>query len=150
MLQALPIILRTAVATAITKAIVNVYNNRDMGDLSGTNWAVITKHKSDIEQVLKFKDNEISGFGGCNNFFGQYTQNGRRLTVGTLASTRKAGPHLVAETALLSALQAARRFTGTPSEIKIYGESDDILLTLKHHIRTSCKLAAAALRRSHN
>lgn len=130
MLQALPIILRTAVATAITKAIVNVYNNRDMGDLSGSNWSITGKYKPNIGQVIKFNDGEISGFGGCNNFFGQYRQDGNKLTIGALASTRKAGPHLQSETKLLGALRAARRFKGTPSEIKIYGESDDILLTL--------------------
>jgi len=131
MLQAIPIIFRTAIAAGVAKAISNVYNNRDMGNLSGTDWAVTTKNKTDIGQGLSFKDGDISGFGGCNQFFGDYTQEGGKLTIGALASTRKAGPHMKAETAFLAALQSARRFKGTPSEIKLYGEADDVLLVLK-------------------
>jgi len=131
MLQAIPIILRAAIVAGTAKAISDMYKNRDISTLSDTSWAVITRGKVDIGQVLHFKDNgEITGFGGCNQIFGQYSQNGDKLTIGTLAMTRKAGPHLKAETKLLGALRAARRFKGTPSEIKIYGESDDVLLTL--------------------
>jgi len=130
MFQAGPIILRTAIAAGVLKVISNIYNNRDLGELSGTQWRVSTQYTANIEQVIQFKDNDISGFGGVNDFFGQYTQDEGKLTIGALASTRKAGPHMKAETALLTALQSARRFKGTPSEIKIYGEDDDVLLIL--------------------
>jgi heat shock protein HslJ len=131
MLQALPIIIRTALMAGAAKAITNIYKNRDMGVLSGTHWRIIVKNKPHLKQNLTFKDSEISGFGGCNQFFGQYRQHADRLTIGALASTRKAGEHMAEETKLLTALQSARRFKGTPSEIKIYGESDNVLLTLK-------------------
>ncbi len=130
MLQALPFIIRTAILTGAVKAISNIYKNRDMGDLSGTNWVITAKNKSNIRQKLSFKSGEISGFGGCNQFFGHYTQHADRLTIGAIASTRKAGPYMAEETKLLAALQSARRFKGTPSEIKIYGEDDNVLLTL--------------------
>lgn len=130
MLPAIPLIIRIAIAAGAVKAISNAYKNRDMGKLSGTNWTVTTHKSSDIKQKLNFKDDEVSGFGGCNQFFGQYSQDGDKLTFGALASTRKAGPYIAAEAALLAALQSTRRFKGTPSEIKIYGENDEVLLTL--------------------
>jgi len=130
MLQAIPLIIRLAIAAGAAKTISNVYKNRDMGDLSGTEWTAAMGKKANVGQTINFKDGDISGFGGCNQFFGQYTQDGGKLTIGALASTRKAGPNMKAEATLLAALQLARRFKGTPSEITIYGEADDVLLTL--------------------
>ena len=130
MFPAVPIILRATIAAGVMKVLSDVYKNRDMGLLSGTQWRVVSKNKADIGQVIRFNDGDISGFGGVNDFFGQYTQDEGKLTIGALASTRKSGPHMKAEAKLLAALQSARRFKGTPSEIKIYGEDDDVLLIL--------------------
>ncbi|MEP1230803.1 MAG: META domain-containing protein [Litorimonas sp.] len=131
MLQAIPILIRVAVFAGAAKAISGIYKNREISTLSQTSWKITRQNKTDIGQTITFKDDgEIFGFGGCNRVFGQYSQSGDKLTIGTLASTRKAGPNLKAETKMISALQKARRFKGTPSQIKIYSETDEVLLTL--------------------
>jgi len=136
MLQALPLLIRTAITTAALKALTNTYKNRRLGDVSGTSWTIHTPKTPELKQTVSFKTNdEVSGFGGCNQFFGKYTQDGDKLTFGALATTRKTGPMIQHETYFLEALKSSRRFKGTPSEIKIYGESDDILLILSQNKR---------------
>jgi hypothetical protein len=42
------------------------------------------------KQSIEFKAGKVSGFAGCNNFFGEYTTKGARLSFSALGSTRKA------------------------------------------------------------
>ena len=62
--------------------------------------------------VVQFKpDGEISGNGGCNQFFGGYTVSGNHIKIGPIASTRKGCPGLLlAEAALFATLEAAKSF----------------------------------------
>jgi heat shock protein HslJ len=41
---------------------------------------------------------QVSGYGGCNTFTGRYTLDDARVTVGPLASTRRACPGSAAQT----------------------------------------------------
>lgn len=40
-----------------------------------------------LSVTLTFDDGTVNGFGGCNNYFGNYTEDGQSLTIGELGST---------------------------------------------------------------
>jgi META domain len=40
-------------------------------------------------QTLQFDGQKVTGHAGCNRFFGPYTQQGERLAMGPIGSTRK-------------------------------------------------------------
>jgi heat shock protein HslJ len=54
--------------------------------LAGSEWGYPTG--DDIS--MQFGDDQVSGSGGCNRFVGSFTQDGERLTLGTLAATQMA------------------------------------------------------------
>ena len=143
MLPPFPIMIRAAAAAGFGAYIAKLYNNRDMGDLSGSEWAIDALKNESKAQInskisakmrpsISFKEGgQICGFGGTNAFFGQYNQDGDKLTLGMLASTRKASPQSDFEVKILQALRATRRFKGSVLAIKLYDDNDDILLSLK-------------------
>ncbi|TVP57299.1 MAG: META domain-containing protein [Nodularia sp. (in: Bacteria)] len=63
------------------------------------------------EVSLNFKDNQVNGFGGCNNFAGSYKLVDDKLSVGTLDATQKGCDPVVMnqEFQFLSALESVRR-----------------------------------------
>ena len=54
----------------------------------------------------------MQGRGGCNSFRGRWTLDGETLTLGPIASTRRAcpPPQMQQETRFLAALEATRGF----------------------------------------
>lgn len=67
--------------------------------LDGTSWTVtgfnngrqaVVSPLTGTTLTLAFRDGRVSGFAGCNDFHGTYTRDGDRLTIGRLATTRKA------------------------------------------------------------
>jgi len=61
---------------------------------------------------LKFSnDGKLSGSGGCNNYNGAYTLNGDEISIGPIASTKKACPPAIMnqETRFFGILQGASR-----------------------------------------
>lgn len=68
-------------------------------------------------------DGQVSGYGGCNQFSGPYTQSGSSLTIGPLASTKRAcvDPALnTQETAYFQALQSTTRYSIDGRELVLY------------------------------
>lgn len=63
-------------------------------------------------------DGKVTGFGGCNNFFGTYVATDTTIDVGPLGSTRKACPEdiMSAEYAFMQAVESAATY-------KIAGET---------------------------
>ena len=63
-------------------------------------------------QSLTFEAGKVSGFAGCNSFFGSYIQQGSNLSISSLASTRKACEKTLmqSETKFLGLLEKNRRF----------------------------------------
>ena len=57
-------------------------------------------------------EGEVQGRGGCNGFRGRYTLDGVTLTLGPIASTRRAcpPPQMQQETRFFAALEATRAF----------------------------------------
>lgn len=116
--------------TACQKVISNAAD-RPLASLIGTEWGPA---QNEFDQFIAFKDGgEIIGSGGCNNFFGSYTQNGRLITFGPLASTRKAcpGPIMEAERDFLQLLENVRAADATFKELTLYGDNNQVLTTLR-------------------
>ena len=59
--------------------------------------------------TMSFKDGEVAGSAGCNNFHGSYTAEGSKLKVGPLATTRRTceEPLMTQEQEFLAALASA-------------------------------------------
>lgn len=64
------------------------------------------------ELTVDFAGDRVSGAGGCNRFMGGYKVKGEQLSIGTLASTRKACEQdkMGQESQYITALQGARRY----------------------------------------
>lgn len=67
--------------------------------LDGTSWTVtgfnngrqaVTSPLADTTLTLAFRDGRVYGDAGCNGFNASYTRDGERLTIGRVATTRKA------------------------------------------------------------
>lgn len=103
--------------------------DRPLYDLAGSEWGF----QDGSEPFVQFRaKGELSGSGGCNNFFGTYDLDGTSLTIGPLASTKKmcAGA-MDTEREFLSALQQARRIEATHLTLNIFDASGTLLLGLK-------------------
>jgi heat shock protein HslJ len=94
-------------------------------DLSGSKWnpSFMTRAEipSGVRMVVQFDpEGRITGYGGCNRFFGGYTISGDHIKIGPLGSTRKGCPGLTQlETSFFATLEAAKSF-----------EQDETTLTL--------------------
>lgn len=116
--------------TACQKAISHAAN-RPLANLAGTEWGPIN---GDLDQFVAFKsEGDVIGSGGCNNFFGSFTQNGRLITFGPLASTRKTcpAPIMDAERDFLQLLENVRAVDATFKELTLYGDNNQVLTTLR-------------------
>jgi len=58
--------------------------------LAGTEWG-FARETGEAARFVQFRSNgKVDGYSGCNRFTGIYTQNGRALTIGSIATTRMA------------------------------------------------------------
>lgn len=127
----LPLALGALVLAGCTKAVTEVRKTRPLTSLEGSEWGPMTPGPA--EQFVAFKmDGEIIGNGGCNNFFGQYTQDGTTLKIGALASTKKlCRGAMEAESAFMKNLQDTRRAEGTHKALTLYGADGGVLIELQ-------------------
>jgi len=67
--------------------------------LAGVNWKVTSFNNNrhavvgvlgESSITMSFKDGQVAGSAGCNNFHGKYSTEGSKLQVGPLATTRRA------------------------------------------------------------
>ncbi len=133
--MAFPIIIPLAIGVLVlagcAKVATDVRNNRPLISLEGSEWSQIPIGPS--EQFVAFKSNgEIIGHGGCNAFFGQYTQDGPTLTIGALASTKKMCRDVMeSESAFMRNLQETRRIDATHLKLSLYNADDEALMHLR-------------------
>ena len=98
--------------------------------LAGTSWQLVELNGQPLVPggeplTLVFAADEprASGYGGCNQFSGPYTQNGASLRLGPLASTRRAclEPALnTQETAYFQALDSTTRYSSENGQLVLY------------------------------
>jgi len=116
--------------TACQKAISQAAN-RPLASLAGTEWGPVDDR---FDQFVAFKsDGDVIGSGGCNNFFGSFTQTGRLITFGPLASTKKACPRplMTAEQEFLRLLENVRAVDATFKELTLYDADNQVLTRLR-------------------
>ena len=130
MIQLVPVAIAFLGLAACAKVVSDMKSGSTLTSLAGSEWGPGTGS----EQFVQFSSKgELSGFGGCNNFFGTYEQNGEQLTIGPLASTKKAcfGDGLMqSETEFLNQLQNTHHVQATHKELRLlnrHGEEITIL-----------------------
>ncbi|MGJ8559007.1 MAG: META domain-containing protein [Litorimonas sp.] len=119
------------VALSACQKVLSHSANRPLASLAGTEWGPM---QGDLDQFVAFKsEGDVIGSGGCNNFFGSFTQNGRLITFGPLASTKKACPSPImdAERDFLKLLEQVRAADATFKELTLYGDNNQVLATLR-------------------
>ena len=100
--------------------------------LAGTSWRLIELNGQPVvgtePLTLSFgTDGQVSGYGGCNQFSGPYTQSGASLRFGPLVSTRRAclEPALnTQETAYFQALESTTRYSIEGGQLLLYSGND--------------------------
>ena len=110
-------------------------------DLAGGHWrpSTITTESLAPETpiyVAFSDDGKVTGFGGCNRFFGGYTVSGNSIKIGPLASTRKGCPDTLGECGFdageIKALQEAETFQQTDEALVLFGPDGAKLAELVH------------------
>jgi heat shock protein HslJ len=95
-------------------------------DLAGSEWRPsfinATELPAGITMQVAFQpDGKITGYGGCNRFFGGYTISGSHIKIGPLVSTRKGCPGVLRlETTFFARLQAASSFEQTDTTLVLF------------------------------
>jgi heat shock protein HslJ len=109
--------------------------------LDGTNWQLTSylDAKGDLTDILpgtvvtaQFQSANVSGIAGCNNYNGTYEQDGKNLTFGPQATTRKlcADPLGVMdqESAYLSALSQVQSFKQSNAKLEMQDSKGKTIL----------------------
>ena len=105
-------------------------------DLSGTTWELASLSGSDLlpgtSITLEFTDEEVSGFAGCNNYWGSYQVSGSSLTFSDPYRTEIGCPEplgvLEQEGDYLAALNVADSYRLTGNQLEILNDSGGQLL----------------------
>ena len=108
------------------------------GELQGTDW-VLRSYQQDGALTLvpdgsyadaNFGTQDVTGFGGCNNFTALYRSGGRTLFVSQAASTLMACPEeqMTFEQTYLSLLHQSRFYTAHIQTMTVYGADRETLL----------------------
>jgi heat shock protein HslJ len=94
-----------------------------LASLAGSEWGPAGGGKPD--RFVQFKEGTVAGHGGCNRFFGAYTQDGGAIKIGPLAATRMMCEPAVmdAERAWLQMLERARRIEASHAVLVLKDEA---------------------------
>lgn len=95
--------------------------------LAGSEWGTSVER-----QFVRFGvDGKVTGNGGCNRFFGIYSQDEKGLNIGPLGATKMACPNLRQEQAFFQILNTARKVQASHLQLVLQDTNGKILLTLK-------------------
>ena len=127
----LPLTLGALVLAGCAKVASDIRKTRPLTTLAGSEWGPV--ETTAPGQFVAFKsEGEITGNGGCNQFFGQYTQKDDSLVIGALASTKKFCAYIMqSETAFMQKLQDTRRFEATHLALRLYDVNEVLLMQLR-------------------
>lgn len=108
-------------------------------DLNG-DWKIVSVGSDDIESTqaaptISFDQSTglVHGYTGVNIFNGEYTQEGRRLTISNIGMTRMAGPaeDMELENKIISSFEEVHSAKMTDKdELVFIGNQDDTLMVL--------------------
>jgi len=106
--------------------------------VSGTEWTLVAisgdtswSHLPDRIPFISFDSEQkrVSGYAGCNRFFGNYTRAGNDISFSPLASTKMyCQESQPTEYALLEALQRADRIMISENQLRLFTGSVELLL----------------------
>ena len=98
--------------------------------LAGSEWGL---GDGDDRFVQFGSDGKVSGHAGCNRFFTSYQQNGTKLKIAGIATTRKlcSGPAMKREREWLGLLKRVRAIGLTHLKLILYGSRRTRLAVLK-------------------
>jgi heat shock protein HslJ len=126
------LILLIAVISSVIASCTHTEQHDDQHFLD-TTWNLVELEGESIEHPgpriphLRFEPDKVTGFDGCNNFFGNYTREGSNLTFGPLASTRMACPQIrEIDMEMNRMLSATTRYRISGNSMEFY--QDDKLL----------------------
>lgn len=79
--------------------------------------------------TARFQDGRVSGFSGCNRFFGGYSLEGDRIEIGQMAGSMMACPEpsMNLEHAVISALAGTFRYAVAGKTLTLLAESEPVL-----------------------
>lgn len=78
--------------------------------------------------VFHEKDNRLTGFAGCNNYFSTYTISGKEIKFDKTGSTRKLCPDMSVEDTFFKLLPEVARYEVVKKELYLYDKSDTVLI----------------------
>lgn len=131
MIQLLPVAIAFLGLAACAKVVSDIKSETTLISLAGSEWG---PHHNETQYVQFSNKGELSGFGGCNRFFGTYEQNGEQLKIGPLASTKKAcfGEGLMQqETSFLNQLQNTHHVQATHRELRLLNRHGEEIALLR-------------------
>ena len=97
--------------------------------LQGSIWRMA----GEPERSISFSaGGKVSGRGGCNRYFGRYTQVGSKLRISNIGATRMAcdKTRMGAESAFFELLRATRNFTIEGKTLSLLGSGKSVLVKL--------------------
>ncbi|MEN8186808.1 MAG: DUF4377 domain-containing protein [Bacteroidota bacterium] len=74
-------------------------------------------------------DNQISGFAGCNNFFGKYDPSNNQLKLSQMGLTRKMCPDMTVENAFINNLRDVSYYKIEGDKLNLFNENDDLIIS---------------------
>ena len=107
-----------------TKKKINLYNN----------WKVISMKGIDSFEknpTIKFnnKEKSITGFAGCNNFFGKFDSERQNLSFSEMGMTRKMCPNMSLENTFINNLKNVSTYKIIDSKLQFFDKENQIIIT---------------------
>ena len=101
-------------------------------------WEVISMNGIDsleINPTIQFdeKEKRISGFSGCNNYFGAYSTEKNNLSFSQMGSTRKMCPDMTIENTFVNYLKSVSYYKIENEKLNFFSKNDELMI--------SCELA---------
>ncbi len=91
--------------------------------------------QSNFEQIPNFVINlsglKISGYSGCNQFFGSLKVEENNLSFHQMGGTRKMCPDLTSENLFITTIPKVKSFTFKKDKLQFLSESNEVLMELK-------------------
>ena len=94
---------------------------------------------ADIPVTAAFNNGQLSGNGGCNNYFGSYKVDGSSLTITPAGTTMMACPEAVMaqEQALMAALSSSASYQVANDQLQIMNADGTVVLTFTAQVQPS-------------
>lgn len=123
-------------APSLKYTLVEVYEKKKTQKKVGliNKWKVISMRGVDKlteNPTIKFDDQEkkISGFAGCNNFFGTFDPDTKQMDFSKMGVTRKICPDMTVENNFLNNLRDISHYEIEGNQLFFYDKNNELLMT---------------------